>query len=93
MIIVAGSMKARSGRRQAVLDKSKESIVLARKAPGCYEFSVTADAIEEDRIAVFERWESMEALRAFRGSGPSEGLKSDIEASEINEYVVMRHGS
>jgi Antibiotic biosynthesis monooxygenase len=41
-----------------------------RRAPGCLDFAITADLIDPGRINVFERWETQEAVRAWRGRVP-----------------------
>jgi hypothetical protein len=47
-----------------------------------------ADLVSAGRVNVFERWESAEALAAFRGSGPSEEQRSQILSAAVVEYAV-----
>lgn len=63
-------------------------VTSARKAPGCLDFSVSADLVEPDRVNVFERWESRAAVEAFRGSGPSGDRQAAIRAASVSEYDV-----
>jgi quinol monooxygenase YgiN len=89
MIIVAGSLIAHKGQRDALVAKSKQAIVAARQANGCLAFSVSADPIDADRVVVLERWESRNALEAFRGKGPDSDIGSEIAAFDVHEYEVV----
>ena len=60
----------------------------ARRTPGCLEYAISADLLDPDRIAVFERWESQAAVDAFRGSGPSDGQQAVIVSASVSEYDV-----
>ena len=40
------------------------------------------------RINVFERWESQDAVEAFRGSGPSDDQGDAIVSASVAEYDV-----
>ena len=71
MIIVAGQILVEPAQREAYLQTCVEVIEQARRAPGCLDFALTADLVTAGRINVFERWESAEAVRSFRGEGPS----------------------
>src|SRR4051794_18699525 len=71
MIIVAGQLTVAPDDRGDYLKGTVAVIAAAREAPGCLDFTLSADPLDEARINVFELWQSDEALRAFRGSGPS----------------------
>ncbi len=86
MIIVSGFLRVVPDQRAAYLDASLEVIRLARSAPGCLDFCLSADPIEEDRINIVEQWESLESVEAFRGSGPT-----DDQQATITEANVMQH--
>jgi quinol monooxygenase YgiN len=60
----------------------------ARRAPGCLDFSLTADLLEPGRVNIFERWESQRAVEAFRGSGPSDEQGAAIVAASVAEYDI-----
>ena len=53
---------------------------------------MAADPIEADRVNVYEEWESEEALLAFRGAGPDEGLTSSIVRADVARHVVASSG-
>ncbi len=65
-----------------------EAVEQARRAPGCLDFPVSADAVDPGRVNVFERWESAETLAAFRGAGPSGELMAEIRSASVVEYDV-----
>ena len=72
MVIVAGHVVVDAQQRDDYLSGCVEVMRQARRTPGCLDFSLSADLLDPGRINVFERWESMAAVEAFRGSGPSD---------------------
>ncbi|MGH7342179.1 MAG: putative quinol monooxygenase, partial [Candidatus Rokuibacteriota bacterium] len=86
MLIVSGRIYVRPGSRQEFLASSLQAVALARKSRGCRDFVVAADPIEPDRVNVYEEWESQEALLAFRGAGPDEGLTSSIVRADVARH-------
>jgi len=58
-------------KRDAYFAECVEVVEAARAAPGCLDFSVTADSADPARVRIYERWESEPEFLAFRGSGPS----------------------
>jgi quinol monooxygenase YgiN len=88
MIIIAGKLYVDAGSRQSYLDGCRKAIEMARAAPGCLDFTLSADPIEPDRINVFERWESDEDLERFRGAGPDEEQAVQIRAAEVNRFRI-----
>ena len=72
MVIVAGHVVVDAQQRDDYLSGCVEVVRHARRTPGCLDFSLSADLLEPGRINVFERWESVAAVEAFRGSGPSD---------------------
>ena len=61
---------------------------MARSAPGCLDFSITADTLDPQRVNVFERWATEEELLAFRGSGPDSGTAARILDADVRRYVI-----
>ena len=49
---------------------------------------MSADLLDPGRINILERWESVAAVEAFRGSGPSDGQGAAILAASVAEYDV-----
>ena len=77
VIIVAGKLYVAAEERHAYLTDCLETIQLA------------ADPLEADRINVYEAWKSVEALEAFRGSGPSSSQAAQIRSAQVSQYEVV----
>src|SRR6478752_3626719 len=86
MLIVSGSLHVDPGVRAEYLANTREVVEAARRAPGCLDFAVSADLIDDGRINVFERWASAEELEAFRGSGPDDTQIEQLREIRITEY-------
>ena len=74
--------------RDNYLSGCVEVVRQARQAPGCLDFSLSADLVDAGRINIFERWESQDAVEAFRGNGPSDDQGDAIRAASVSEYDV-----
>lgn len=88
MVIVAGHLIVAADQREAYLAGCVAVVEQARGAPGCLDFSITADLVDPTRIDIFERWESQADVEAFRGSGPSGDQAAAILAASVAEYDV-----
>ncbi len=87
MIIVAGHFIVEPEQREAYLESSRQIVERARAAEGCLDFAGGADRIDPGRINVFERWESQEALDAFRRAARG-GKRPKIVSVSVEEYDV-----
>ncbi len=87
-VIVAGHLFVDPDERADFLHQSVEVMTLARAAEGCLDFSLTADPIDDRRINIFEHWESVDAVDAFRGSGPSEEQQTTILDADVRQYEI-----
>lgn len=90
MIIVAGSLTVAAQVRDGYLHKCRELIAAARSSPGCLDFHLSADPLDDVRINVYERWSGRPELDTFRGSGPSDGQHELIVAADVREYICDR---
>jgi quinol monooxygenase YgiN len=88
VVIVAGHVVVDPQQRDGYLSGCVEVVRQARRAPGCLDFSLSADLLEPGRINILERWESQAAVEAFRGSGPSDEQGAAILAAAVAEYDV-----
>jgi len=88
MVIVAGQLFVDPAGRERYLAGCADVVEQARRAPGCLDFAITADLIDQGRINIFERWQTQEAVQAFRGSGPGEEQGAAILAASVAEYDV-----
>ena len=88
VIIVAGHLIVDPEGRDSYLAGCVSVVEQARHAAGCLDFTITADLMDPGRIDVFERWESREAVEAFRGSGPSDEQSATMLSASVAEYRV-----
>jgi quinol monooxygenase YgiN len=88
VIIVSGHLSMDAAARTAYLEGCVAVVEAARRAPGCLEFSVAADLLDPGRVVVVERWESAEAVAAFRGNGPSDAQQAVVTGADVAEYDV-----
>ena len=88
MVIVAGHLIIDPQERDGYLTGCVEVVEMARCAPGCLDFTITGDLLDPGRVNILERWESQEAVNAFRGSGPSDEQTSAIISATVVEYDV-----
>lgn len=59
----------------------QELVKRARQAPGCLDLAITADPLDASRINNFERWESQEALDAWRAVAAPPDMGTDDHQS------------
>jgi quinol monooxygenase YgiN len=91
MLIVSGQLFLRPGTRDQFLACCEPSIRMARRAPGCLDFAVSADTIEPDRANVYEAWTDAQSLLAFRETGaddpsgrvPARGVSPQPRRAEV----------
>jgi quinol monooxygenase YgiN len=88
MVIVAGHLIVAVEQRAAYLADARPVVEAARAADGCLDFSLSADLVDPARILVFERWESPQAVEAFRGGGPSGDQAAAILGGSVTQYEV-----
>jgi quinol monooxygenase YgiN len=93
MLIVCGHLVLDPADRDAHVLASAAAVRLARHAPGCLDFAVSADPVDPARVNVFERWARPEDLDAFRASGDADDESADfsrIRSFEVEQYAVER---
>lgn len=88
MVIVAGHLVVDPQQRDDYLSGCAAVVRQARRTAGCLDFALSADLIEPGRVNIFERWESVAAVEAFRGSGPTDEQGAAIMAASVAEYDV-----
>jgi len=86
MIIVSGFLHVDPDERAAYLAACRPVIEAARRTAGCLDFHLSADPVVASRINVYEQWESVEAVEAFRGAGPS-----DDQGASVRDAAVYQH--
>ena len=88
MVIVSGHLVVDPQQRDEYLSGCRDVVRQARRAKGCLDFSLSADLIDPGRVNILERWDSVTAAQAFRGSGPSDEQGAAILAASVAEYDV-----
>lgn len=88
MVIVAGHLIVEPEEREQYLAGCESVVNLAREAPGCLDFAISADLLDPARINIFERWESQVAVEEFRGDGPSDDQGAAIRSAAMAEFDV-----
>jgi quinol monooxygenase YgiN len=88
MVIVSGHLEVAPDQRDAYLATCVPVVEAARRAVGCLDFALSADLVEAGRINVFERWESQEAVEAFRGAGVGDDQSAKILGADVREYDI-----
>ena len=92
VLIVAGHLVVDPAHRDAYVAGCAPVVRAARAAPGCLDFSITADAVDPAHVRVYERWEDEAPLLAFRGSGPSPEQEAAVVHAEVRRYEVAAEG-
>jgi quinol monooxygenase YgiN len=88
MLIVSGRLHVAATARDDFLTGCREVVTHARTAPGCLDFALSPDLLDPTRINVYERWESDEALTAFRDSGPAPDQLVAIVDADVQKYRI-----
>jgi len=88
VVIVAGHVVVDPEHRDDYLKGCVEVVRQARRTAGCLDFALSADVLDPGRVNIFERWESVAAVEAFRGGGPSDEQGAAILAGSVAEYDV-----
>lgn len=66
MIIVAGYTRTDVEKRDNSVEAFRGMVERARAYDGCLDFSISADAVDPERVNLFECWRDQTALDAWR---------------------------
>jgi len=99
MLIVAGEVVVEAGAVEAVQGALRTMEAETRREPGCITYAFSVDVNDPTMVRIFERWESMDALRehfatphmaAFGAAIGSIQPKSvAIKAFEIDREIAL----
>jgi quinol monooxygenase YgiN len=89
MVVVAGHLVVEPHERERYLETCREVVEAGRRAPGCLDFAISADLVDPARINILERWDSTEAVEAFRGAGVGDVQTSMIRSMSVAEYGAV----
>ena len=88
MVIVRGHLSIKAGQRETFIQRSLDAIQQARSLDACYDFAVSPDPIDPNRVNILEVWDSADALNTFRGEGPGDDLSALITGADVKEHEV-----
>lgn len=88
MIIVSGWLRVEPDQRDDYLASCVPVVQEARALSECLDFHIDPDLLEPARINVFEMWESVEAVEAFRGRGSTAEQQHAIIDAHIEQHMV-----
>lgn len=88
MLIIAGHLRVTPNERDGYVEACASVVEAARGAPGCLDFSITADSVDTSMVRIYELWENEENLLEFRGSGPSDDQQAAILSADVKRYGV-----
>jgi quinol monooxygenase YgiN len=88
VIIVSGSIHVDPADRDTYLSGCRSVIEQARQAPGCVDFHLSADPLDDGRINVYEQWDTVAAVEAFRGSGPGDDQSTAIQSAAVFQHHI-----
>lgn len=91
MIIVAGRLHVRAEDRADYLAAVADVAPLARESDGSLDFVQAADPVDPTRINVYERWETDDALLAFRSSAAEIDPDPEREVPEVRSAEVRKY--
>ena len=93
MIIIAGKSYVAAEKREAYLTSFEDFIRQTRNEPGCLDFYISADPIEEDRLNNFELWASQEQLDDFRKRAkPPAPVTEEWGEENVKKYEISASG-
>ncbi|THD36062.1 MAG: antibiotic biosynthesis monooxygenase [Sphingomonas sp.] len=89
MIIVTGSVTAKPGSFEALLDAAQAHVHRSRTEDGCISHAVRIDSEEPMKLVFFEEWRDVAALQAhFATPGVQELLAAFREHSSASEKIT-----
>ena len=64
MIVIAGTVRVRPGRREEAMRAARAMVAATRAEPGCRHYRFYADLEDPEIFFLFEEWDSEAALAA-----------------------------
>jgi quinol monooxygenase YgiN len=90
MIIVTGSVTARSDSFDALRQASLDHVARSRAEEGCISHAVHVDAEDPLRLFFYEQWTDMAALKAhFRAPGTATFITAVRELAAASEAPAL----
>lgn len=89
MVIVGGTFEVEPSQRAQFIASRDDMMRTSRGEPGCLEYVFSADPIEANRVVLFERWESQEALDNHLAALRAAPQSSDGDIKPIKSSIVI----
>src|SRR5690606_17321995 len=90
MWIIAGYCTIDATERDAFIAEHRDLIRRARQAPGCLDVAITPDPVDPERVYNLERWESWEAVEAWRRVAAAPVSADQLREVHVLAYEVAR---
>lgn len=89
--VVAG-LRAKSGKRAALVTALQAIISDVRQEPGCLRYDLTLDRDDPDRVVMLEAWSNTMALTEHEAAAPFQSLSARFDEllSEPVELLKLR---
>ena len=88
MWIIAGHEIVDADKRDAYVKALADLVLRARQAPGCLDVAITADSVDPRRINNYERWESWDAIEAWRAVAAAPDTEIETSGGEVIAYEI-----
>lgn len=85
-VYATGSWKPFAGQEEAFLAEWREFMAWACSLPGARRAVLTRDVRDPERFVSFSAWESLEAVKAWKGSPEFKPRMSRVQA-HIDEFA------
>lgn len=85
MLIIAGHVRVAEADRDAYVTAHHDLVARCRRAAGALDVVIAADPLDPGRVNVLERWESQDALDAWRAvaAAPDAGIPFEDEGVQL----------
>ena len=88
MWIIAGHVTVPADRTEEYVSAHRDLIRRAREAPGCLDVAITADPLGDGRINNYERWESWDAIEAWRAVANAPDTGIEMSDMQVRAYEI-----
>jgi quinol monooxygenase YgiN len=94
MVILAGSIRLGTGKREAALPHIVNMVNSTRGEPGCIQYAFAFDALDDHLVRIFEVFVDDAALAAHRASPHMAAWRAampelGIGGRDMSEYQVL----
>jgi quinol monooxygenase YgiN len=87
-IIIAGWLGLPADQRTFWTETARQVVNASRAEPGCLDYSISVDPFEPDRVHIFERYESPEALFSHMQSAHFRAFVEGVKTIPVTASVV-----